>query len=76
MAYKVKVVPASGSLHTEGTQIPLTAGSTNMSGAAVSGGASVTSTIKGTDLKTASAGDDEKEIKIFGQDAAGNWSVA
>jgi hypothetical protein len=76
VAYKVKVVPSTGSLHTAGTQIPTTAGSTNMSGGAVTGGTTVSCTINGTDLETASAGDGPKIVKVFGQDAAGNWSVA
>ena len=74
-AYKVKVVPSSGSLEDAGTQIPTTAGSTNMSGGAVGAGATVNCTIKGTDLETASSGDGAKTIKVFGQEASGNWSV-
>lgn len=77
-AYKVKVVPSTGSLHSAGTQIPTTAGSTNMSGGAVLSGATVTSTINGADLETASGGpgsDGSKIVKVFVQDAAGNWSL-
>ena len=76
-AYKVKVVPATGSLESAGTQIPTTAGSTNVGGSAGDYPATtnVTTTIKGTDLETASAGDGAKIIKIFVQDDAGNWSV-
>lgn len=74
-AYKVKVVSSSGAAHSTGTQIPTTAGSTNMSGGAVAGAGSVTSTINGTDLETASGGDGNKIVKVFVQDAAGNWSV-
>jgi hypothetical protein len=66
VAYKVKVVPSTGSLHTAGTQIPTTAGSTNMSGGAVTGGTTVSCTINGTDLETASAGDGPKIVKVFG----------
>jgi hypothetical protein len=74
-AYKVKVVSASTSLENTGTQIPTTAGSANVSGGAVNATTNVTTTIKGTDLKTASAGDGAKVVKIFVQDDAGNWSV-
>jgi hypothetical protein len=36
----------------------------------------VTSHIKGADLDAAAAnGDGTKQLKIFGQDMAGNWSV-
>lgn len=74
-AYKVKVVPANASLENAGTQIPTTAGSTNMSGGAVSAAGTVNCTIDGADLETASSGDDTKIIKVFGQEASGSWSV-
>lgn len=74
--YKVKVVPSTSSLHTAGTQIPTTAGSTNMSGSgSFEASTPIASTIKGADLETASAGDGTKIIKTFVKDAAGNWSV-
>lgn len=73
-AYKVKVVPSTGSVHTAGTQIPTAGGSTNMSGGSVSSGGSVTSTIDGADLETAGV-EGDNIVKIFGQDLAGNWSV-
>lgn len=75
--YKVKVVSSSGSAENTGTVIPTTAGSTNMAGA-IAGYAANTAincTINGTDLKTASAGDAAKIIKVFVKDPAGNWSV-
>jgi hypothetical protein len=75
-AYKIKVVPLTTSLESAGTQIPTTAGSTNMSGGPVNATTNVTSTIKGTDLETASSGDGAKVVKIFVQDDAGNWSTA
>jgi hypothetical protein len=74
-AYKVKVVPNSGSLESAGTQIPTTAGSTNMSGGAVSAAGTVNCTIDGADLETASSGDGSKVVKVFGQEASGSWSV-
>jgi hypothetical protein len=74
--YKIKAVPSTSSDHTAGTQIPTTAGSSFVSG--VAGGypdaTEITTTIKGTDLKTASAGDALKTIKVFVKDGAGNWS--
>jgi hypothetical protein len=75
--YKVKVVTATGADHTLGTLIPTTAGSVNTS-ATGSFNTSVTPIsvqIKGTDLKTASAGDAQKIIKVFVKDAAGFWSA-
>lgn len=75
-AFKVKVVSATGSLENTGTQIPVTAGSTNVSGGAKGAGVPVVTTIKGADLEAASAGDADKNLKIFVQDLAGNWSVA
>jgi len=74
-AWKVKVVPATGSLHDAGTQIPITAGSTNMSGGSVTANTPINCTIKGADLEVASAGDGAKIIKTFVQDTAGNWST-
>lgn len=74
-AWKVKVVPSTSSLENAGTTIPTTAGSTNMTGGATASGTPVNCTIKGTDLKTASAGDGDKIVKVFVQDDAGNWSV-
>lgn len=75
--YKVKVVPATSSLNDAGTQIPTTAGSTNMSGTAGNYSAStpISCTIKGSDLETANTGDGAKIIKVFAKDSAGNWSV-
>lgn len=75
VAYKVKVVAGSGSLENTGTQIPITNGSSNVTGGAVAGGATVTTEIDGADLELASSGDGNKNVKVFGQDAAGNWSV-
>jgi len=75
--YKVKVVASTGAAHDTGTQIPTTAGSSNMSGSAGDYPAStpINCQIKGTDLETASSGDGEKIIKVFVLDYAGNWSV-
>lgn len=74
-AWEVRVVPADDSMQTAGTLIPTTAGSTNTSGGAGTGTTPKTVTINGTDLKTASAGDATKKVKVFVQNAAGTWSV-
>lgn len=76
--YTVRVVPATSSLHTAGTQIPTTGGSTNVSG--TEGGyeknTAINVTIKGADLETASSGDGVKIVKVFVKNAAGTWSAA
>lgn len=74
-AWKVKVVPATGSIESAGAQIPTSAGSTNVTGGALAATTNQSVSVKGTDLETASAGDGTKIVKIFGQDLAGNWSV-
>jgi hypothetical protein len=75
--YKVKVVATSGAAHDTGTQIPTTAGSSNMSGSAGDYPAStpINCQIKGTDLETASSGDGLKIVKVFVKDQSGQWSV-
>lgn len=75
-AWKVKVVPATNSIHSAGTQIGTTNGSTNMSGATLAKETNKACKIDGRDLDTASSGDGEKIIKVFVQDMAGNWSTA
>ncbi len=75
--YKVKAVASAADPHTAGTLIPTTAGSTNVAGAV--GGylaaTNITTEIDGTDLKTASAGDGAKIVKVFVREASGNWSA-
>lgn len=74
--YKVKVVSATNATQDVGTQIPTTAGSTNMSGTgSFPATTNISCTIKGTDLETASSGDATKIVKVFSKDSAGNWSV-
>lgn len=74
--YSVRVVPATSSDHTAGTEIPTTAGSTNTSGGAGTAGTPVTTVIHGADLEAASAGDGDKIVKVFVREAAsGYWSV-
>lgn len=74
-AWKVKVVPATGSVESAGTTIPTTAGSTNTTGGSLAATTNQSVSIKGTDLETASAGDGAKIVKVFVQDLAGNWST-
>lgn len=77
-AYKVCVVPATGSTQNAGVTIGTTNGSINTSGNA--GGypadTNIEVTINGSDLEAASSGDGVKIIKVFVQNAAGTWSVA
>lgn len=74
--WSVRVVPSTNSLHTAGTQIPTTGGSTNMSGTTQkAAAAAVECTIYGADLETASSGDGAKIIKVFVKDLTGNWST-
>jgi hypothetical protein len=74
-AWKVKVVPSTGSVESAGTTVPATAGSVNTTGGALAATTNQSVTIKGTDLETASAGDGAKIVKVFVQDDAGNWST-
>lgn len=75
--YKVKVVSSTSATHDTGTQIPVTAGSTNMSGSAGNYPAStpINCSIKGADLETASSGDAQKIIKVFAKDQSNQWST-
>lgn len=65
--YKVKVVPASGTPDTGGTQIGVTNGSSNMSGTAGNYPAAtpISCAIDGRDLDAADTGDGTKIIKVF-----------
>lgn len=75
-AWKIKVVPDENATHDQGTTIPEDDGSTNMTGGALAGATPQAASINGADLETASAGDGDKTVKVFGQDATtGNWSV-
>ena len=75
VAWKVKVVDSINASESDGTQIGTTGGSTNVSGNTTkSAETNVTTTIYGADLEAASAGDGEKILKIFVQNAAGSWS--
>ena len=79
IAWKVMVVESSDALNDTGTniQIPITNGSINMTGSTkTNAGDSISCTINGTDLETASSGDGTKIIKVFVQNVAGTWSVA
>lgn len=76
--YKVKVVPASNSIHTAGTTLLTTNGSSNVSGTAGSYPATTTinTAIDGRDLEVADTGDGTKIIKVFVKSPTGNWSSA
>lgn len=77
--YKVCVVPATSSTQDAGTVIPTDGGSINTSGTneedPYEADTNIQVTINGTDLKTASAADGEKIIKVFVRNAAGTWST-
>ena len=74
--YKAKVVASISATQDIGTLIPITNGSTNMSGTGTFPSVTnISCTIKGTDLEAASSGDATKIIKVFAKDVAGNWSV-
>lgn len=76
-AWTVRLVPANNSAHDAGTQIPTTAGSTDMSGTTLAANTVKSCTIKGTDLSTAAGGTDGTYIiKVFGQASANDlWSA-
>ena len=79
IAWKVLVVKTSDALHDAGTnvQIPDDGGSVNMQGNETkTTGDSISCTIYGADLETASSGDGTKIVKVFVQNEAGTWSVA
>lgn len=67
-AWKVKVVPASNSLHTAGTLIE--------SGGALAASQSVTGTITAAELQAAGVAEGAAaRVAFFTQDLAGNWST-
>lgn len=74
-AWKVKVVPSTGSIESAGTQIPTAGGSTDVTGGALAATTNQSVSINGTDLESASAGDGNKIVKIFAQGLDGTWSV-
>jgi hypothetical protein len=75
--YKVKIVPATSSTNTAGTQIGTVGGSTNMSGSGTFAASTpIQCTIDGSDLSTAVSGVNNAHIvKVFAKDEAGLWSV-
>ena len=75
VAYEVAVVANSGSARGSGTVIGTTNGSTGVSGGAKANGTTQAVVLDARDIQAASAGDGTKVIKVFVQDAAGNWSV-
>lgn len=73
-AWEVAVVANSGSVRGSGTVIGTANGSTGVSGGALAAAAVQAVSLDARDIQAASAGDGTKVIKIFVQDAAGNWS--
>lgn len=74
VAWEVKVVPTEGSSHENGFVIPQTEGSVT-EGGALEPETNQEAKILGEDLASAVGGDGEYIIKVFGFNAAGNWSV-
>lgn len=76
-AWKVKLVPATTSINTAGTEIGTTNGSTNMTGTTLNANTLKSCTINGSDLKRVAGGTDGTYIiKVFGQSAInGLWSA-
>lgn len=74
--FKVKVVASASDPNTAGTLLPTTAGSTGVAGVAGPYAAATnrTTEVDGTDLKTASAGDGPKIVKVFVRDGT-DWSA-
>ena len=70
----IKVVDSINATHEDGTVVPVTGGSTNITGIEKAATTNVTTKIYGADLETASSGDGEKILKIFVKNAAGTWS--
>lgn len=73
-AWKVKVVPGSGATENQGTTIPTAGGSVNMTGGASGAGVVIDAEIHGADLQAVGV-EGDNTVKVFVQDAAGNWSV-
>lgn len=74
--YKVKVVPATNSIHSAGTQVGTTNGSTNVAGSTADQPAdtNVTTEIDGADLEAAGA-EGNNIVKVFVKDDSGQWSL-
>jgi hypothetical protein len=75
--YKVMLVTATGATDTQGTQIPVTNGSTNVSGTGSFLSSTVTTvTLKAQDLRLAGANMNAQNIiKPFVKNEAGVWSA-
>lgn len=73
-AWKVKVVPASSSIHSAGTQVPTTNGSTGVTGGSLAATTDQAVVLDGRDLSTANGGAGTMIVKVFCQDLSGNWS--
>jgi hypothetical protein len=75
-AWEVRVAPNSGSDRASSALIGTTNGSTGVSGGAKAAAATQAVAIDGRDILAASPGEGAKVIKLFVQDALGNWSSA
>lgn len=76
--YYVQVVPTSTSAYGTGSQIQQVYGSVNMHGNSASGfpaNTAINCSINTIDLNIASNSSGSKNIKVFVQDFAGNWSI-
>lgn len=74
-AWKVKVVSTTGAVHSSGTQIGSTYGSTGVTGGSLAATTNQSVSINGRDLQVAAGVDGDYIVKVFAQDLAGNWSV-
>jgi len=75
VAWEVAVVANSSSIRGSGTVIGTTNGSTGVTGGALGATTTQNVSLDARDIAAASAGDGTKVIKVFAQDAAGNWST-
>lgn len=75
-AWKVKVVPATNSTESQGTQIGVTNGSTGVTGGVLAAATNQSVSLDARDIQAASAGDGDKIIKIFVREVGtGLWSA-
>lgn len=76
VAWEIAVVANSASARGTGTVIGAANGSTGVAGGALAANTSQAVALDARDIAAASAGDGTKVVKVFVQDAVGNWSVA
>lgn len=73
--WKVCVVSNEADAHNVGAIIPMTNGSTELTGGEVTANTSVAAVLKVRDMVEASSGDGEKIIKVFVKTVSGVWSA-